>query len=270
MDNLLFCGCDVGSTYGKAVIMNQDGILLGHTIVRSRLKPEETAIEAIAAAKANAGVSVRDTEPFTYLVGTGYGRDLVPFANANISEISCHAMGVHVLAPSVRTIIDFGGQDLKGISVDGKGMVTNFVMNDKCAAGTGRFFEAMANAFSMSIEEFSALSLDAREEIPITSQCSVFAETEVISLIARSKRPEDIALGIEASVARRAYALLRNTGIQPDLAVTGGCSKNTGLLQCLKSTFNLTFVDLPADPQLAGAIGAAEYARIKSGAANRN
>lgn len=116
----------------------------------------------------------------------------------------------------------------------------------------------------MSIEEFSNLSLQAREEIPITSQCSVFAETEVISLIARSKRPEDIALGIEASVARRAYALLRNTGIRPDLAVTGGCSKNAGLIQCMKDIFNLKFVDLPIDPQLAGALGAAEYARIRS------
>ncbi|MDR1132342.1 MAG: acyl-CoA dehydratase activase [Oscillospiraceae bacterium] len=258
---MFFCGCDVGSTYGKCVIMDEGGALAGRGMIRSKLDPEDTAREVIALAAGDAGLE--GEKPFAYLVGTGYGRDLVPFADANISEISCHAMGVHVLAPSVRTIVDFGGQDLKGISVDENGMVSNFVMNDKCAAGTGRFFEAMARAFSMDIEQFSKLSLDAKEEISITSQCSVFAETEVISMIARKKRPEDIALGIEASVARRAYALLRNTGIRPDVAVTGGCSKNKGLIQCLKDTFNLTFVDLPEDPQFAGAIGAAEYARVR-------
>jgi predicted CoA-substrate-specific enzyme activase len=230
-------------------------------MIRSKLDPEETAVEVIAAAVADAHLS--GDRPFSYLVGTGYGRDLVPFADANISEISCHAMGVHVLAPSVRTIVDFGGQDLKGISIDPKGMVSNFVMNDKCAAGTGRFFEAMARAFSMSIEDFSKLSLMATEEIPITSQCSVFAETEVISMIARKKRPEDIALGIQTSVARRAYSLLRNSGIRPDLAITGGCAKNEGLVQSLKTVFNLVFVDLPEDPQLVGAIGAAEYAKMR-------
>jgi predicted CoA-substrate-specific enzyme activase len=263
MGEHFFCGCDVGSTYGKCVIMNAEGAFAGRSTIRSKLNPEDTAKEVIAAAMDDAGL--KGDGAISFLVGTGYGRDLVPFADTNISEISCHAMGVHVLAPSVRTIVDFGGQDLKGISVDPNGMVANFVMNDKCAAGTGRFFEAMARAFSMSIEEFSELSLNAEEEIPITSQCSVFAETEVISMIARKRRPEDIALGIQASVARRAYSLLRNSGIRPDLAVTGGCSKNRGLIQCLKDAFNLTFVDLPEDPQLAGAIGAAEYARIRGG-----
>jgi predicted CoA-substrate-specific enzyme activase len=265
MKELFYCGCDVGSTYGKCVITNEKNGIVGRSIIRSKLNPEDTAAECIALTVEDAGLT--GERPFAYLVGTGYGRDLVPFADANISEISCHAMGVHVLSPSVRTIIDFGGQDLKGISVDPNGMVANFVMNDKCAAGTGRFFEAMARAFSMSIDEFSNLSLDAQDEIPITSQCSVFAETEVISLIARKRPPADIALGIQASVARRAYSLLRNAGVRPDLAVTGGCSKNKGLLKVLKDTFNLTFVDLPEDPQLAGAIGAAEYARIRSGKA---
>jgi predicted CoA-substrate-specific enzyme activase len=204
-----------------------------------------------------------DASTVSYLVGTGYGRDLVPFADANISEISCHALGVHVLAPTVRTIVDFGGQDLKGISIDEKGSVVKFVMNDKCAAGTGRFFEGMARAFHMTIEEFSVVSLNAKEEIPITSQCSVFAETEVISMIAQNKQPEDIALGIQASVARRCYSLLRSAGTKPDLVVTGGCAKNQGLVECLKKTFNLSFVKLPMVPQLAGALGAAEFARIK-------
>jgi (R)-2-hydroxyacyl-CoA dehydratese activating ATPase len=259
----LYCGCDVGSTYGKAIIVNETGEILGHGMVRSKMNPEETAVDVINAAKKSAGDRGVDTGNVSYLVGTGYGRDLVPFADANISEISCHALGVHVMAPTVRTIVDFGGQDLKGISIDEKGSVVKFIMNDKCAAGTGRFFEGMARAFHMSIEEFSALSLNATEEIPITSQCSVFAETEVISMVAQKKRPENIALGIEGSVARRCYSLLRSVGTKPDLVVTGGCAKNQGLVQCLKSSFNLKFVELPMDPQLAGALGAAEFARIK-------
>jgi predicted CoA-substrate-specific enzyme activase len=264
----MFCGCDVGSTFGKAVIVDEAGKVLGLGMERSQMNPEETAVDVISAARKNAGDKVNG-DAFTYLVGTGYGRDLVPFADANISEISCHALGVHVMAPTVRTIVDFGGQDLKGINIDEKGSVVRFVMNDKCAAGTGRFFEGMARAFHMSIEEFSVLSLNATEEIPITSQCSVFAETEVISLVAQKKRPENIALGIEGSVARRCYSLLRSVGTKPDLVVTGGCAKNQGLMQCLKSSFNLKFVDLPMDPQFAGALGAAEFARIRGLAKER-
>ena len=263
MDNKYFCGCDVGSTYGKSVIMNNKGEIIGQAITRSKLDPEETARAAISEAIINSGSMVNNINEFGYMVGTGYGRDLVPFANENISEISCHAMGVHVVAPTVRTIIDFGGQDLKGISVDENGSVLNFQMNDKCAAGTGRFFEAMARAFEMNIDEFSKLSLKAEEEIPITSQCSVFAETEVISLISKRKNPSDIALGIQASVARRCYSLLRGAGTKPDIAVTGGCAKNEGLLKCLESMFGFKLKKLPVDPQLMGAVGAAEYARIK-------
>lgn len=264
----VFCGCDVGSTYGKAVIINEVGEILGHGMVRSKLNPEDTATDAINAAKENADEKVNGNTTFTYLLGTGYGRYLVPFADGDMSEISCHAMGVHLMAPTVRAIVDVGGQDLKGISIDGKGSVIKYVLNDKCAAGTGRFFEGMARAFQMSIEEFSSLSLSAKEELPISSQCSVFAETEVIGMIAQKKPPEDIALGIEASVARRCYSLLRSAGIKPELAITGGCAKNQGLVQCLKSAFGLPFVDLPMDPQLAGALGAAEFARIRGLAEN--
>lgn len=259
-----YCGCDVGSTYAKAVVMDQEGKVVGRAIVRSKLDPEETAKATIQEAIADSGNIVKDISDFDYLVGTGYGRHLVPFANENISEISCHAMGVHLVAPNVRTIVDFGGQDLKGISVDEDGSVSNFVMNDKCAAGTGRFFEVMARAFEMGIEDFSNLSLDAKEEIPISSQCSVFAETEVISMIAKKKNPSDIALGIEASVARRCYTLLRGAGIRPDIAVTGGCAKNAGLIDCLEKMFKIRPVELPLDPQLMGAVGAAEYARLRS------
>lgn len=264
MNKQVYCGCDVGSTYGKAVIIDDDKEILGSSIVRSGLDPEQTAVEAIREAMEASNGIVSSIDDFAYIIGTGYGRNLVPFANENISEISCHAMGVHVVDPTIRTIVDFGGQDLKGISLDEDGMVNNFQMNDKCAAGTGRFFEAMARVFNMNIQDFSDLSLEATEEIPITSQCSVFAETEVISMIAKKKKPADIALGIQSSVARRCYALLRGTGIKPNVTITGGCAKNKGLIKSLEKLFKLKLIELPVDAQLMGAIGAAEYARLRS------
>jgi len=263
MKNNMVCGCDVGSTYGKAVIMDLDGNVLGSSIVRSKIDPEETSKLAIAEAikGIEAGSNVSD---FAYLVGTGYGRNRVPFANENISEISCHAMGVHITNPAIRTIVDIGGQDLKGISVDTDGSVKHFAMNDKCAAGTGRFFESMARAFEVDLSEFSEMSLQAKKIIPITSQCSVFAETEVISLVAQKKNPADIAAGIQASVAKRCFTLLKSAGVEREVTMTGGCAKNRGLKLALEKVLKLEVVDLSTDPQLMGALGACEFARKKA------
>jgi len=254
------CGCDVGSTCGKAVIMDLSGKIVGSAIVRSKIDPEETSNLALAEAmKTVPGLSGR--RDFAYVIGTGYGGNQVPFADENISEISCHAMGVHVTDPDVRTIIDIGGQDIKGICLDSDGSVENFAMNDKCAAGTGRFFENMARAFETSVEEFSKLSLGAKSIVTITSQCTVFAETEVISLVAKKKAPADIAAGIEASVAKRCYTLLLKAGIEPKVTMTGGCAKNVGLRQALEKTLRMELAVLNTDPQLMGALGACEYAR---------
>lgn len=263
MKNSLVCGCDVGSTYGKTVIMDLDGKVLGSSIVRSKIDPEETSKLAVAEAMKDIE-GITDTSDFAYLVGTGYGRNRVPFANENISEISCHAMGVHITNPNVRTIIDIGGQDLKGISVDTDGSVKHFAMNDKCAAGTGRFFESMARAFEMSLPEFSDMSLQAKTIIPITSQCSVFAETEVISLVAQKKNPADIAAGIQASVAKRCFTLLKSAGVEREVTMTGGCAKNRGLKLALEKVLKFKVVDLATDPQLMGALGACEFARKKA------
>lgn len=263
MNNKVVCGCDVGSTYGKAVIMDLDGNILGSSIVRSKIDPEETSELAIAEAiKGIEGIS--SVSDFAYMVGTGYGRNRVPFANENISEISCHAMGVHITNPAIRTIVDIGGQDLKGISVDADGSVKHFAMNDKCAAGTGRFFESMARAFEVDLPEFSELSLQANTIIPITSQCSVFAETEVISLVAKKKNPADIAAGIQASVAKRCFTLLKSAGVEREVTMTGGCAKNRGLKQALEKVLRFEVVDLSTDPQLMGALGACEFARKKA------
>lgn len=262
MKKEFFCGCDVGSTYAKCVILDQEGKIVSSSIVRTKLDPEETAKLAIQEAiKDNKNIS--ELNDFDYMIGTGYGRNKVPFADENVSEITCHAMGVHVTDKSIRTIVDIGGQDVKSISVDTDGSVKSFVMNDKCAAGTGRFFESMANAFEMDLDEFSNLSLKSKVPIPITSQCSVFAESEVISLVAEKKSKHDIAAGIQKSVAKRCYTILRGVGLQENVTMTGGCAKNKGLKKALEKYISVKVKDLKTDPQLMGALGAAEIARKK-------
>ena len=258
-------GCDSGSTYTKCVIIDESGKIAADVTLRSRINAVLSAQEALdkAAAQVSELGSAKD---LAYLVGTGYGRNKVPFADENISEISCHAMGVHVADPNVKAIIDIGGQDVKGISVDTDGTVLNFAMNDRCAAGTGRFFEAMARAFEMELDEFSKLSLRAKNVIPITSQCTVFAESEVISLVGEGKPMEEIAAGIELSVAKRCFVMAKKAGAVDQITLTGGCAKNDGLKDAIEKVLKLKVIDLPIDPQLMGALGAAEFARQKGGA----
>ena len=191
-----FGGCDVGSTYTKAVIIDENGKIVADTTLKSKINAKESA-ELAMKEVLDQVPGLEKSEDLAYLIGTGYGRNKVPFADENISEISCHAMGVHVTNPNVKAIIDIGGQDIKGISIDTDGTVKNFAMNDKCAAGTGRFYEAMARSFEMSLPEFSKLSLTAKNVIPITAQCTVFAESEVITLVGEGKPMDEIAAGIQ-------------------------------------------------------------------------
>ncbi|MBQ0058423.1 MAG: activase [Lachnospiraceae bacterium] len=261
-------GCDSGSTYTKCVIIDENGKMVADVTLRSRINAVLSCQDSLE--QAVAMVSDLDKpEDLAYLVGTGYGRNKVPFADENISEISCHAMGVHVVAPEVKAIIDIGGQDVKGIAVDTDGTVKNFAMNDKCAAGTGRFFEAMARAFEMELDEFSKLSLSAKNVIPITSQCTVFAESEVISLVGEGKAMDEIAAGIELSVAKRCFVMSKKAGATDHITLTGGCAKNDGLKAAIEQVLRLKVVELPIDPQLIGALGAAEFARQKGMAAGK-
>ena len=257
-----FGGCDAGSTYTKCVIIDENGKILAAVTKRSRINPVLSAKDALDEAVSQVD-GLNSAEELTYLIGTGYGRNKVPFADENISEISCHAMGVHVTDPSVKAIIDIGGQDVKGIAIDTDGTVLNFAMNDKCAAGTGRFFESMARAFEMSLDEFSNLSLTAKNVIPITAQCEVFAESEVISLVGEGKPMEEIAAGIQLSVAKRCFVMAKKAGAADSVTLTGGCAKNEGLKKAIEKVLKINVVDLPTDPQLMGALGAAEYARQK-------
>ena len=257
-----FGGCDAGSTYTKCVILDETGKVAAQVTSKSRINPVLSAQAALDEAVAQVP-DLKEAGELSYLVGTGYGRNKVPFADENISEISCHAMGVHVTNPQVRAIIDIGGQDVKGIAVDTDGTVLDFAMNDKCAAGTGRFFETMANAFEMSLSEFSKLSLKAKNVIPITAQCTVFAESEVISLVGEGKPMEEIAAGIEMSVAKRCFVMAKKAGAVDSVALTGGCAKNEGLRDAIEKVLKLKVIPLDIDPQLMGALGAAEYARQK-------
>ncbi|MBS5433586.1 MAG: activase, partial [Firmicutes bacterium] len=232
-----FGGCDVGSTYTKAVILDENGKIMADTTIRSKINSEASAIAAMD--------------------------EVIAKVPENISEISCHAMGVHVTNPDVKAIIDIGGQDVKGISIDSDGTVKNFAMNDKCAAGTGRFFEAMARSFELSLPEFSKLSLSAKNVIPITAQCTVFAESEVITLVGEGKPTDEIAAGIEMAVAKRCFVMAKKAGATDSITLTGGCAKNDGLKEAIEHVLKLKVVNLKTDPQLMGALGAAEYARQK-------
>lgn len=251
---MIVAGCDVGSTTGKAVIMN-DHTIASYTIMWCKPRPEETARIAINEVMEKVGLS--SLEELDYIVGTGYGRLKIPFANENISEITCHGVGAHWLRNSVRTIIDIGGQDLKVIGLDDSGRVIDFVMNDKCAAGTGKFLENMARALGLTLEELSTISLEATNPAVITSQCSVFAESEVITLLNEGEEVANIANGIHASIASRLVTLVRRVGAKNDITIAGGCAKNAGLIDVLEKRLDTEIVRLPEDPQIIGAIGAA-------------
>lgn len=253
-------GCDIGSTTGKAVVM-KDGEIVSYSIVPSRTKPEVTAREAMDDAIQKAGLSGLDD--LDYVVGTGYGRLKVPFANENISEISCHARGAVWLCPTVRTVVDIGGQDCKVMSIDEKGKVIEFVMNDRCAAGTGKFFEAMARALDCGLDGLSHLSLEAKKPAVITNQCSVFAESEVITLLNEGWDTADIAAGIHNSIAARLSSMVRKVGLTGDMVLTGGCAKNEGLAKAIEDKMGVKVVKMSIDPQINGAVGAALIAAEK-------
>lgn len=259
-----FAGCDVGSTYTKAVILDENGKIVASTIQRSKINAEQSSVQAVDSCLSQVD-GISKPEDLSYIVGTGYGRNRVPFAHENVSEISCHAMGVHVTNPEVKAIIDIGGQDVKGIAVAPDGTVKNFAMNDKCAAGTGRFYEAMAHSFEMTLEEFSVLSLKAKNAIPVTAQCTVFAESEVIALVGEGKAPEEIAAGIQMAVAKRCFIMAKKAGAINSITLTGGCAKNEGLKKAIEKVLKTKVIELAVDPQLMGALGAAEFARKKGG-----
>lgn len=256
---MIVAGCDVGSLTGKAVIL-KNGEILSYSIVPTTPKPERTARNAMDKALENGSLHLDDID---YIVGTGYGRVKIPFANSEISELTCHGKGAHSFEPSIRTIIDVGGQDCKVIKVDKNGKILDFAMNDKCAAGTGRFLEVMAKTLELKLEELGPISLQSKNQAKITAQCSVFAETEVVSLMADGVEVADIVAGIHDAIASRIMSLVYRVGLEEDLTITGGVAKNIGVVTYLEKKLGLEAKKLPVDPQLMGALGAALTAKEK-------
>ncbi|MBW1900160.1 MAG: CoA activase [Deltaproteobacteria bacterium] len=255
---MIVAGCDVGSLTGKAVILNDEKIL-STSIIPVEIRPEDTAMNAINQALSKTGLIMEDIQ---YVVGTGYGRTKIPFANDNVSEITCHGVGAYWQVPSIRTIVDIGGQDCKVISLDSDGYVADFAMNDKCAAGTGRFLEGVARALKLELEELGPISLKSDNPALISTQCSVFAESEVVSLLADGVDIADIVAGIHKAIAGRLVSMVNKVGLKQDFTIAGGVSKNAGVVKFLEEGLG-AIRHLPEDPQLGGALGAALMAKEK-------
>jgi (R)-2-hydroxyacyl-CoA dehydratese activating ATPase len=245
-----FAGLDIGSTMTKAVILGPDkeSSVIGPTGPEHRKLANKVMQEALD----RAGISFPDV---TFVVATGYGRINVPFADRQITEITCHAKGLSYLLPSARTVVDIGGQDSKGIKI-ANGKVVSFVMNDKCAAGTGRFLEVIAEALGVPLNKLGELSLASEKAVAISNTCTVFAEQEVISQLAGGESVPNLIAGIHEAIATRVYAMVAKLKIERDVAITGGGAKNIGLVKALEGKFGCPVL-VPPEPLLTGALGAA-------------
>lgn len=248
-------GIDSGSTSTNAVLINEKKEILTSYVTRTGAKSGDSALRAYEEILKKANITADD---LTCTVSTGYGRISIPFADKNLTEISCHGKGAHFLNPDIRTILDIGGQDSKGIRLNENGEVADFVMNDKCAAGTGRFLEMMARTLEIDITELGPVSLNWKEDIEISSMCSVFAESEVISLIAQNKEKSDIAHGIHKAIANKSLALLRRIHMEPGFMMTGGVAQNPGVVNVLEETLGEKLF-IYKEPEIIGALGAALY-----------
>ena len=249
-------GVDIGSTACKAAIL-KDGKTLHASVViptgTGTSGPGRVYDEVLQAG----GLS---PEEIAYTVATGYGRKTFERADKQVSELSCHAKGVGFLLPDVRTIIDIGGQDAKALKLDENGVMTDFVMNDKCAAGTGRFLDVMAKVLEVEVSELEGMGEKSTRDIPISNICTVFAESEVISHLSANENKNDIVAGIHTSIAKRVAGLARRVGVTPLVVMTGGVAQNLGVVQAMSAALDLPVVTPAPHAQLTGAIGAALYA----------
>ncbi len=248
-------GVDVGSTQTKAVIIDEDKNIVGRSLI-------DTGANVVAAAQnafdlALKDAKVRDVE-VEYVIGTGYGRYRVTFGNAQVTEISCHGRGAAQMFPETRTVVDMGGQDTKAIRVNEKGEIDDFCMNDKCAAGTGRFLGAAAAALDIPLSELGERSLQSEKPTRISTTCTVFAESEVVGWRGKGKKLEDILWGVHKSIASRSVALLRRVGIDGQITFTGGVSKNIGMIKALEERLECK-LNVSEDCHYMGALGAALF-----------
>jgi predicted CoA-substrate-specific enzyme activase len=256
-------GVDVGSTQTKAVVIDETGGIVGRALIDTGAHVVSAAGGAFDRALAEAGLN-RDAVGF--VVGTGYGRYKVEFGDAQITEIACHARGAAQLFPLARTVLDMGGQDTKAIRIGERGDVLDFCMNDKCAAGTGRFLQSAAAALELDLAELGPTALRGRRPVPISTTCTVFAESEVLSWLARGRRIEDILLGVHRSIAQRSIGLLRRVGVEEEIAFTGGVTRNQAMVAVLNEMLGTT-LRISIESHYMGALGAALFALERAPAA---
>ncbi len=256
-EEIITAGIDIGSSSAQAVIMKNRSIV-SYSNMNAGINKTDTAFRAIEAALNGTGISMEDIK---YTVGTGYGRYQVPFADKNVTEITCHARGAHYFFPEARTVLDMGGQDCKAISCDESGRATNFVMNDKCAAGTGRAMEVIAKLFDIQIQDIGQMSLNIEGKPPqIGSACVVFAKSEALRLL-RSGIPRNVVLAAYCdSLVRRVIALLQRIGVKEELVISGGIAKNTGVVKRIEESLGIK-ANICFEPQIVGAAGAAIIAQ---------
>ena len=249
-------GVDVGSTQTKAVVVDEDRRIVGRALIDTGANVTAAAENAFIAAVRNAGVLEED---LAYVVGTGYGRYKVTFGDSQVTEISCHARGAVQMFPGTRTVLDMGGQDTKAIRVRANGEVVDFCMNDKCAAGTGRFLQAASFALEIPLDEVGPTALRAEKPVKISNTCTVFAESEVLSWLGRGKKIEDILMGMHQSIATRSVGLLRRVGIDSEVTFTGGVARNRAMVQVLNGMLGLQ-MNVSEESHFMGALGAALFA----------
>lgn len=257
---MITVGVDVGSITAKAAVIIDDGIA-ATIVILTGYNAKNAGEQVFEGVLANAGI---ESSQVDRIIATGYGRNSVSFADKAITEITCHAAGAHYLNPDIRSIIDIGGQDSKAIVINENGKVIDFAMNDKCAAGTGRFLEVMARALEVNLDEFGNMSLKADNAASISSLCTVFAESEVISLISKGENRQNIIAGIHESIASRVVAMGNRIGLRDPVMMTGGVAKNIGVVRALEKKIN-TSISVSENAQVTGAIGAGLIARTLTG-----
>jgi (R)-2-hydroxyacyl-CoA dehydratese activating ATPase len=253
---MIFAGIDIGSISTETVLVDDTLNIINYEIISSGTDHKKSIMNCFTAVCEKGNIRKDD---ISYIVSTGYGRENVSFADKQMTEIACHGKGASFLFPGVRTIIDVGGQDSKVIKLNGHGKVIDFLMNDKCAAGTGRFLEVMAKALDIRVDEMGDYSSRAVKEITISSTCGIFAESEVISKIAQGESKEDIIKGIHTSISNRLISMAERLTLEEDVAMTGGGAKNSGLVTTLEEHLGI-ILQIPDEPQIIGALGAAVIA----------
>jgi len=254
---MIFAGVDVGSMSAEAVLLD-DAALIASSIRVVKPDPVASAAEVLEDVMQQSGVR---REQIACCVSTGYGRERIPFSQHDVSEISCHGKGACWANPKVRTILDVGGQDCKAIRVDGRGDLRDFVMNDKCAAGTGRFLEGIAKTFGVHVSQLGPMALKGTDPVQISSICTVFTQFDVMVHLGEGRTVEDVALGVAQALAARVSRLVAKVGLEQSVCVTGGVAKNAAVVRALQEVLGVEVCGLSVDPQIAGALGAALFAR---------